>query len=68
MLLSLSKELNQVAKAFSLYLRVADSSVLASSLLRTHEMGSQSFYKCSIYVLPRKPESYFRTEESATRR
>ena len=39
MLLSLSKELNQVSKVFSLYLPVADSSVLASSLLRTHEMG-----------------------------
>ena len=40
MLLSLSKELNQVSEVSSLYLSVADSSVLASSLLRTHKMGS----------------------------
>ena len=39
-LLSLSKEFSRVSEMSCLHLHVADSSVLASSPLGTHEMGS----------------------------
>lgn len=57
-LLWFSRELSRLSEISWVPLYAADSSILASSLLGTHEMGSYLvFIKIFLDVLPKVPES-----------